>query len=184
MDYNTALGRVLSLTNYERLPTRAYRSARFDLERVEALLELLDTPHLGAVTIHIAGSKGKGSTAAMLAAALSTAGYRTGLFTSPHLHTMRERMSVDGELIGEEPFVRLVDRLWPLVDLVNSCRDEDRLTTFEVLTALAFLHFREQEVDFQVLEVGLGGRLDATNVARSTVSIITSISHDHTEVLG
>ena len=154
------------------------------VSRVEELLARLGNPHRGARTIHIAGTKGKGSVAAMIASALIASGYSTGLYTSPHLHTWRERMQVNGNLISEEEFVALVERLKPEVEAVNQKATYGQLTTFELLTALGFAHFRQAEVDFQVLEVGMGGKFDATNVIDPEGCVITSISLDHTEVLG
>ena len=120
----------------------------------------------------------------MIASALSAAGYRTGLYTSPHLHTFRERITVDGEMITEEEFSALTEKLQPEIDEVNRRHNYGEITTFEILTALAFAFFAERLVDFQVLEVGLGGRLDATNVVMPRIAVITSISLDHAEVLG
>jgi dihydrofolate synthase/folylpolyglutamate synthase len=181
MDYRQALDYVLSFADYER----AFRSAVvFDLARIEALLKRMGEPQLAARSVHIAGTKGKGSTSAMIASVLTASGYRTGLYTSPHLHTFRERMKVDGELIAEEEFAGIVEGLRPEVEAVNRLGGLGELTTFEILTALAFVYFKEKGVDFQVLETGLGGRLDATNVVKPEVCIITSISFDHTEVLG
>ncbi len=184
MDYRAALGNILALTNYERVPDRASAAPRFDLERVTTLLAAVGNPHLGPATVHVAGTKGKGSTSAMIAAALTMSGYVTGLFTSPHLHTFRERIRVDDELISEDDFAQLTERLWPHVERISRRPDHMPLTTFEVLTALGFLHFAARNVDMQVIEVGLGGRLDATNVVSPTVCVITSISYDHTELLG
>lgn len=183
MDYRAALEYILSFADYERTPGARY-SAVWDLGRVEALLGHLGNPHLGVRTVHIAGSKGKGSTAAMVASALSAAGYKTGLYTSPHLHALRERIAIDGHPIAEEELAGLVERITPAVEAVHGDSLRGDLTTFEVLTALAFLHFRGEGVDFQVLETGLGGRLDATNVVVPEVCLITSISFDHTETLG
>jgi len=120
----------------------------------------------------------------MITSALSAAGYRTGLYTSPHLHTFRERITVDGEMITEDEFSALTERLRPEIDEVNRRHNYGEITTFEILTALAFALFAERRVDFQVLEVGLGGRLDATNVVIPRIAVITSISLDHAEVLG
>lgn len=184
MDYPTALKYVLSFTDYEKLPSFLYSAANFDLRRMEELLERLGNPHLASRSVHVAGTKGKGSTAAMIASTLSTAGYKTGLYTSPHLHTFRERISIDGKNIAEEEFATLVERLKPEVEAVNRSGAYGQLTTFEILTAVAFTYFMERGVDFQVLEVGLGGRLDATNVVRAEIAVITSISMDHAEVLG
>jgi dihydrofolate synthase/folylpolyglutamate synthase len=136
---------------------------------------------------HIAGTKGKGSTAAMLAAMLSAAGRSTGLFTSPHLDRLEERMTVDGRCCAPEEFVELVDRIKPVVvemDREAAAAGESGPTYFELTTAMALLHFARRNVAAAVLEVGLGGRLDATNVCRPCVAVITSISLDHTQQLG
>lgn len=183
MDYNAALDYILSFADYERYPGFAYAS-RFDLRRMEELLNRLGNPHLGPRAIHIAGSKGKGSTAAMIAAALQASGYKVGLYTSPHLHTLRERISVSGQPISEQELAALVSKLKLAVEAVNNNGAYGELTTFEILTALGFLYFQQRGVDFQVLEAGLGGRLDATNVVQPEVCVITSISLDHTAVLG
>jgi dihydrofolate synthase/folylpolyglutamate synthase len=161
------------------------------LETIQRLLELLGDPHAGMPSIHIGGTNGKGSTAAMTAAILRAAGHRTGLYTSPHLLSFTERIQVDGELIAEEEIVALTERLKPL------CADYfapettpplgDRLphpTFFELTTAMAFLHFRRRMADIAVIEVGLGGRLDATNVIRPRVAVITNIALEHEEYLG
>ena len=184
MDYEGALKYILSFTDFERSPAILYSAANFDLRRMEELLGRLDNPHLWARSIHVAGTKGKGSTVAMIASALGASGYRTGLYISPHLHTFRERISIDGENIAEGELATLVHRLQPEVEAVHRRHAYGEVTTFEILTATAFTYFREREVDFQVLEVGLGGRLDATNVVKAEVSVITSISLDHAEVLG
>ncbi|MFC1944420.1 bifunctional folylpolyglutamate synthase/dihydrofolate synthase [Chloroflexota bacterium] len=183
MEYQEALEYILSFADYERWPGFAY-AGRFDLRRMDLFLARLGNPHLGARTIHVAGSKGKGSTAAMIAAGLISAGYRTGLYTSPHLHSFRERIAVDGESIGEGEFASLASLLKPEVEKVNRKAEYGEMTTFEILTALAFLHFQKKGAAFQVLEAGLGGRLDATNIVRAEVSVITSISLDHQAVLG
>jgi dihydrofolate synthase/folylpolyglutamate synthase len=175
VDYQEAEGYVFGLTDYERLPRL---SSGFELGRVEKLLSSLGNPHLSSRTIHIAGTKGKGSVAAMIEAGLRDAGYRVGLYTSPHLSTSRERIRVDEKPIREEEFACLVERIKLEAEKIEG------LTTFEVLTAVAFTYFQEKEVEFQVMEVGLGGRLDATNVVHPEICLITSISLDHTEVLG
>ena len=184
MDYRQSLGYILSFTDYERLPGYLYRADNFDLRRMSSLLDMLGSPHLLPRSIQVAGTKGNGSTAAMIASALTASGGRTGLYTSPHLHTFRERIAIDGRPISEEQFAALASRVRPAVERVNRQRGYGELTTFEILTALAFLFFAAQEADFQVLEVGLGGRLDATNVAQPELCVITSISLDHAEVLG
>lgn len=183
MTYQEALRYILSFTDFERLPP-AYWSREFDLRRMDEFLDRLADPHKTARSVLIAGSKGKGSTAAMIASALRAAGYHTGLYTSPHLHTFRERIRVNDRLISEEQMAALVERLRPHVEAVNARHAYGELTTFEILTAIAFAYFEDKHVAFQVLEVGLGGRLDATNVVRPEVAVITSISKEHAEVLG
>lgn len=184
MDYASALEYILSFADYERTPAVAYAAANFDLRRMEELAKRLGDPQLAVRSVHVAGTKGKGSTAAMIASALTAAGYRTGLYTSPHLHTMRERIQLDGEPISEAELANLVERLQPVIDEVNRDSGFGSVTTFEILTAIAFIYFRDRQVDFQVMEVGLGGRLDATNVIKPGVCVITTIGFDHMEVLG
>ena len=128
--------------------------------------------------MHIAGTKGKGSTSAMVESVLRAAGYRTGLYTSPHLHTFRERIRCSGALMSKAELVRLLDACKPAIEATPG------ITAFEVMTALAFQFFAEQGVEWAVLEVGLGGRLDATNVVHPAVCAITSLSYDHVELLG
>ncbi|UCH51088.1 MAG: bifunctional folylpolyglutamate synthase/dihydrofolate synthase [Chloroflexota bacterium] len=184
MNYRQAEDYILSFTDYEKIPGIVYTSANYDLRRMEKLLQPLGNPQLGTKTVHIAGTKGKGSTAAMISQTLIAAGYKTGLFTSPHLHTLRERVRINGDMISEADFAALVTQLKPIVEKVNNEAAYGELTTFEILAAVVFAHFKGSQVDFQVLEVGLGGRLDATNVAKADVCIITSLSLDHTEILG
>jgi len=183
MDYQQAVGYIFGYTDYEKVPM-PHDPAFYDLRRVDELMAQLGNPHRGARSVHIAGTNGKGSTAAMVASALTVSGYTTGLYTSPHLLTWRERIRVDGELISEAEFTALVERVKPEVEAVNSRATYGELTTFELLTALGFAHFKLKGVDFQVLEVGMGGKYDATNIIKPEVCIITSISFDHTEVLG
>jgi dihydrofolate synthase/folylpolyglutamate synthase len=177
-NYRESLEYLYGLTNYEIKATFNYAPRFFDLRRVERLLDQIGNPHRRFQSVHIAGTKGKGSTSAMLASVLKAAGHRTGLYTSPHVHSFRERILVDGELIPEQDFVRLTDQLRPLAE------HDSELTTFEVATALAFAHFAQAGVEIAVVEVGLGGRLDATNVISPLVSIITKIGHDHMHILG
>jgi len=183
MDYQQALDYIDSYTDYEKTPM-PHAAANYDLRRVDELLVRLGNPHLKARSVHIAGTKGKGSVAAMVASVLTVSGYTTGLYTSPHLHTLRERIRVNDKLISEDELVALVEKLKPEVEAVNQKATYGRLTTFELLTALGFAYFSSKGADFQVLEVGLGGTFDATNVINPEVCIITSISFDHMEVLG
>jgi len=181
--YEQALDYIYSFTDYEREP-RPRDPSFYDLRRMDELLALVGNPHLKVRTVHIAGSKGKGSVAAMVASVLSTSGYKTGLFTSPHLHVFNERIRLDGNFIADDELVILVNKLHPHVEAVNEKATYGRLTTFEVMTALGFAYFEEKGADFQVIEVGMGGRLDATNVVRPEVCAITSVSFDHMESLG
>ncbi|MBF8266672.1 MAG: folylpolyglutamate synthase [Dehalococcoidia bacterium] len=183
MEYKEAVERILGLVDHERVGAKAGIPVRYDLEQVTAFLGSLGNPHLGIPTAHIAGTKGKGSTAAMVASVLSVAGYNPGLYTSPHLHTFRERIQVGGELITEEEFARLTEYLEPFKEELAR-RGHGRVTLFDFLTVMAFCHFKGQGARAQVIEVGLGGRLDSTNVVQPLVCGITSLGLDHTEVLG
>ncbi|MDQ1301623.1 MAG: dihydrofolate synthase / folylpolyglutamate synthase [Chloroflexota bacterium] len=176
--YEEALARLERFANYEINRSVVYTSGTFELQRMYDLLARLGNPHQAYPTIHIAGSKGKGSTAAMSESILRAAGYRTGLYISPHLHSFGERMQIDGAPISAEDFAALVDALAPHAEAVAG------ITWFEVITALAFLHFARRRVDVAVIEVGLGGRLDATNVITPAVSVITSLSYEHMAWLG
>lgn len=185
-DRQRAIAFLVERIDYERTTAVPYGQPDFRLDRMRELLARLDNPHLKLPTVHVAGTKGKGSTAAMIAAMLTAAGYRTGLYSSPHLDRLEERLAIDGRPCGESQLVALVERIRPVVAELDAEAGQDglRLTYFEVVTALAFLHFASEAVDAVVLEVGLGGRLDSTNVCQPLVSVITSISFDHTKQLG
>ncbi len=183
MDYRSALHRLSQLVDHERTTSPTRKRVRYDLRRMKLLLTRLGEPQLGIPTVHIAGTKGKGSTAAMCASVLSAQGYRTGLYTSPHLHTFRERIRLDGTPVSEEEFANLVEEVWLDLEWVSHQGDLGEVTMFETLTAMAFCHFRRW-ADFQVVEVGLGGRLDTTNTVQPQVCAITALSLDHTFVLG
>ena len=176
--YQDALDYIFGYVNYEKQVRYQYDAVTFNLRRMEALLELLGSPHREFQCVHIAGTKGKGSTSAMVESVLRAAGYRTGLYTSPHLHTFRERIRVDGALMSKQEVVELLARSREAIEATPG------ITAFEIMTALAFLHFARQRVEWAVLEVGLGGRLDATNVVHPAVCGITSLSYDHVELLG
>ena len=150
----------------------------FKLDRMNQLMALLDSPQAKFPSVHVAGTKGKGSTASLIASTLQVCGYKVGLYTSPHLEDFRERIIINGEIISEQQIIDLADQMRPLTEKVPET------TTFELTTAMAFLYFAHEKVDIAVLEVGLGGRLDATNVVDPVVSVITSISYDHMSVLG
>ena len=177
-DYQKALDTLYSFTDYEKLSGFVYSPERFDLGRVHGLLALLDNPHHSFKAVHVAGTKGKGSTSAMIASMLRAAGYRTALYTSPHLHTFRERIQLNGQLIDKGQVIAGVERLMRVAPQVPE------ITTFELITALAFDHFSREKAEWAVLEVGMGGRLDATNVVTPEVSVITPISYDHMAYLG
>jgi dihydrofolate synthase/folylpolyglutamate synthase len=145
---------------------------------MRGLLARLGNPQKNFPSLLIAGTKGKGSTAAICESILRAAGYKTGLYTSPHLHSFRERIRLEGEPIAETTLVDLAQRLKPYFETTPD------LTFFELITAIAYTAFAEAEIDAAVLEVGIGGRLDATNTVDPTVSVITSISYDHTQILG
>ncbi len=178
MLYTEALNYLYSLANYERAPMPAYSAETLNLERMSTLMAALGNPQERYKTIHVAGTKGKGSTSAMLAACLQQLGLKTGLFTSPHLSSFRERIRVNGDLVAPEVVGVLADKVKAAADQIEG------VTTFEAMTAMGFLHFSREDVDWAVIEVGLGGRLDATNIITPQASIITSISFDHQHILG
>jgi dihydrofolate synthase/folylpolyglutamate synthase len=181
MDYKESIEYLLRFADYERLPRSGIV---WDLKRIERLMTRLDNPHLDAKTVHITGTRGKGSTAAMIASILKNAGYKVGLYTSPHLLSYTERIQFDGKPIPEKEWAKLVEIIKPHVEAENAIGDLGQLTTFEIFTAMAFLHFRRVKADWQVMEVGLGGRLDATNIVKPEVCVLTSISYEHMDVLG
>ena len=183
MDYNAALAYIEAFIDYERSPDFARQTRFYNLNRISLLLEQLGNPQEKLRIIHIAGSKGKGSTAALIASVLTRAGYKTGLFTSPHLITPRERCRIDDELISESDIASYIDKLRPAIDAV-SASEFGRVSFFEIYTALAFSYFADKTTDFAVVEVGLGGRLDATNVVTPVTTVITPIGLEHTTILG
>jgi dihydrofolate synthase/folylpolyglutamate synthase len=184
MQYEEAVAYLDSLTDIERM-IPADAANRFQLGRVQALLTLLDHPEGRFAAVHIVGTKGKGSTAAMIASALQTSDMRVALYTSPHLHSLRERIRVNGSPIPERSLGAMVTTIQPLIDRVHTEQPGlGRLTTFEVITAVALAYFAGERVDYAVIEAGLGGRLDATNVLRPLVTVIAPISLDHTDYLG
>ena len=185
MNYQDSIARLLSLVDHERNAPALPRQKRiYDLRSVSRLLERLGNPHRRPGIVHVAGTKGKGSTAAMVESILRAAGYSTGFYSSPHLHSFCERIRVDGEPVAPGEFAELTAAVWPH-HLANAADPEaGPATLFEFLTAMAFLCFAERQADFSVIEVGLGGRLDATNVVTPAVSVITPVSLDHTDILG
>ncbi len=178
MLYREALSYLYSLTNYERVPIGASTYETLKVDRMQRLLDALGNPHEKYRIVHVAGTKGKGSTCAMLASCLQRLVPKVGLYTSPHLSSFRERIQVNRELISERDVAELA------LDVRSVAEQMPGVTTFEAATAMALLHFARQAVDWVVLEVGLGGRLDATNVVLPKASVITSISYDHQHILG
>ena len=176
--YNQALDYLYSFVDYSLKHSSELAKAEFNLDRMFALMELLGDPQAKYPIIHVAGTKGKGSVSALCASGLQVAGYKVGLYTSPHLLDYCERIQINGEPISRKFMVELVEEVKPAVAKIP------KLTTFEITTALGFLAFAKQGCTAAVIEVGLGGRLDATNVVTPKVSVITSLSYDHIAVLG
>jgi dihydrofolate synthase/folylpolyglutamate synthase len=177
--YTKAMRFLATLADYERMRIVRYTSQNFDLDRMRTLLRKLGNPHDHFRSVHVAGTKGKGSTCAMIAAMLEGNGYKVGLYTSPHLNDIRERIQIDGQMISHDHLARLVKMVMPMVT-----HSRPTPSYFDVLTAVAFKHFAEQKVDIAVIETGLGGRLDSTNVLKPEVTAITNISKDHMAQLG
>ncbi len=213
LSYQDSISRLLSLVDHERgTPITdtasnpdglgpgggASRGPRqktiFNLKRIEVLLAKLGNPHRSVPVIHVAGTKGKGSTAAFCDSVLHNVGYRTGFYSSPHLHSFRERIRINSQPVSQGQFASLVENVWPHHLDVSANLGLGPVTLFEFMTAMGFQSFGGantlvgrtgfQNVDFQVIEVGLGGRLDATNVVDPAVCVITAISLDHTAILG
>ena len=175
MDYQQTIDYLFS-----RLPmfSRAGASAmREGLSNTVTLCESLGNPQTKFKSVHVGGTNGKGSTSHMLAAAFQTAGYKTGLYTSPHLKDFRERIKVEGSMISETYVTGFVERIKPLIEKISP-------SFFEITVAMAFAYFAEQKVDIAIIEVGLGGRLDSTNIIMPELSVITNISYDHVQILG
>ncbi len=178
--FRSAVNFLDSLTNYERSARTPYTANNFGLSRTNRLLGAMGNPHHNFKTVHIAGTKGKGSTAAMLMEMLRGCGLKVGLYSSPHILNIRERIVVDSEMVSEPDFVKLVSA-------VSEASAKARIagpTYFDMLTSAAFLHFSQSEVDIAIIETGLGGRLDATNVITPEAIGITNISYDHLAQLG
>ena len=176
--YQATLEYLYGFVDYSLTHADRYSPEKFDLGRMCTFAAHLGNPHTAYPILHVAGTKGKGSVSALCAAALRQAGYKVGLYTSPHLQDYNERIQVDGEPVSHSTLVEMVDELRPYLDAGTE------LTTFEITTALAFLYFARQGVTAAIFEVGLGGRLDASNIITPLVSVITSISYDHTQFLG
>jgi len=196
MTYPETVQYLESFINYEKIPVYPYKES-FRLERVKNFLATIDNPQDSLKCLHIAGTKGKGSTCVFVAYILRQAGYRVGLYTSPHLSDFRERIRIlnprtdnripktDFEgMVSQEELTDLIEKLKPVIEDYDKKSEYGPLSFFEVYTSLAFVYFKEEKVDFAVLETGLGGRLDATNVVNPLTVAITPISYEHTQKLG
>ena len=179
MTYQEALQYLDRFVNLEKKNVYDYNLS-FKLDRMRRLCSLLGDPQKEVRAIHVAGTKGKGSTSAMIQSILKNSGFKTGLYTSPHLVSFRERIRIDDELISESDVGDILDAIKAAVDEMG----DDEPSFFEIYTALAYLYFKAEGADFAVYETGLGGRLDATNVVEPLVCVITPISYDHTGILG
>ncbi|MCR9119180.1 MAG: bifunctional folylpolyglutamate synthase/dihydrofolate synthase [bacterium] len=173
---------LLDRINYETASTFPYRSATLKLQRMRTLLAHLGDPQKQLKLIHIAGTKGKGSTAAMISSMLVAGGSRVGLYSSPHLESVEERFRINGEVCPTSRFTQLIESLRPAIATMDAA--DDPPTYFEITTAIALTYFAEEKTDAAIMEVGMGGRLDSTNVIEPLVSVITTISYDHTKQLG
>ena len=183
LTYDQAVELAMSLADFERA-TKWPGHSFFHLERVRMLAERLGDVDKATPAVHVAGTKGKGSVCALITSILTQAGYKVGLFTSPHLHSVCERVRIGLDPISTSDYAALIGQIWPAVEAVEREGEYGGVTFFEMLTGLAMAHFRNVGADFQVLEVGMGGRLDSTNIVTPEVSVITSISLDHVNVLG
>ncbi|MHC4555951.1 MAG: bifunctional folylpolyglutamate synthase/dihydrofolate synthase [Planctomycetota bacterium] len=179
--YRKAIGYLFERTDYEKQERLRYNVTTFNLNKMQKLLSLVGNPHKKIHTVHIGGTKGKGSTATMLAKMLEANGYKVGLYTSPHVVHLHERITVNSQMISETEMRNLLNRIYAPVEKLSKT---DPPTFFEIMTALAFMHFVDKSVDIAVIETGLGGRLDSTNVIRPKVIGITSLSIDHQYQLG
>jgi dihydrofolate synthase/folylpolyglutamate synthase len=180
-NYKEAIAYLFEKTDYEKEEHVRYNVTTFSLERMEELLSLVGDPHTKFKTAHIAGTKGKGSTATMLARMLEANGLNVGLYTSPHLVHLHERIAVNSQMVTETEMLDLLNRVYGPVEKLSKT---DPPTFFEIMTTLAFLHFADRQVDIGVIETGMGGRLDSTNVILPEVVGITSLSIDHKMQLG
>src|ERR1700722_9944227 len=184
MNYDEALQSLFTLGRELAAPRQA-RLEKFGLNNIAILAEELGNPHRAIPCLHIAGTNGKGSTAAMLESILRDAGFRTGLYTSPHLERINERIRVDGENISDGDFAAVWTRIHGTIErLMASGKLAGHPSFFECVTAMAFVAFTKHHVDFSIYEVGMGGRFDATNIVHPAVGVITPIDFDHENFLG
>lgn len=182
--YKSVIDFLYGRINYERVDSQAYSTSDFKLDRMRLLLAKLDNPQEKVPAVHVAGTKGKGSTCSMISAVLAAAGYQVGLYISPHISVFEERITVNGVRISPTELVNLVNRILPVVAEMDRLPGQMQPTYFELATAIGWLYFLDRKADIVVLETGLGGRLDSTNICQPKVCLITNISRDHTHILG
>ena len=176
--YHQALDYIYSFIDYSLTKNLRYSPEKFNLNRMKLFLNYIGNPQQEFKSIHVAGTKGKGSTSMMLASVLTEAKFKTGLYTSPHMIEFTERIRIGDKQISHKSIINIINELEPIIKQIPE------LTTFEITTGMAFKYFADQKVNFAVVEVGMGGRFDATNTLNPEISIITAISHDHTRILG
>jgi dihydrofolate synthase/folylpolyglutamate synthase len=176
--YSQALDYIYSFVDYSLTRNLRYSPEKFNLKRVEDFLNLIGSPQSNYKVVHVAGTKGKGSTCAMLSSIFTKSGLITGFYSSPHIIEFNERIRIGKTFISNQEIIYYINLLIPAINRIPE------LTTFEIITGLAFKYFADKHVDIAVIEVGLGGRFDATNVVTPEISVITSISFDHTKILG
>lgn len=182
--YEEAQAFLYKAVDYEKLISYQYNASTFSLDRMVRMLGHVGNPHKAFPSVHITGTKGKGSTSIMISTFLEHAGLKTGLFTSPHLVDLRERIQINHQKISENDFTDNLNELRSYIQHLRETNSSASPTFFEILTAVCMLYFKKENIDMAVLEVGLGGRLDSTNVVIPQVSIITNIGFDHTAILG
>ncbi len=182
--YEEAQAFLYKAIDYEKLISYQYNASTFSLDRMVRMLEYAGNPQKAFPSIHITGTKGKGSTSIMISTILEYTGLKTGLFTSPHLIDLKERIQINHHNISEQDFTDAINNLQPYIHSLRETNPSASPTFFEILTAAAMLHFKKNQIEMAVLEVGLGGRLDSTNVVIPLVSIITNVGLDHTAILG
>ncbi len=182
--YEQAIEYLYGRINFEKTLTGHYSKRDFKLDRMRHFLDLAGNPQDRIPAVHVAGTKGKGSTCMMIASILSKAGYQTGLFSSPHLFSFEERFQVNQVVPSQKNVIDLLNQLLPIINKMDRMPGSMSPTFFEIATAMSWLHFEEKSVDIAVMEVGLGGRLDTTNICNPVVTAITNISRDHSEILG
>ncbi len=182
--YEEALSFLHKAIDYEKLISYQYNTSTFSLDRMERLLAHVGNPHKELPCIHITGTKGKGSTAIMISTILEHAGLTTGLFTSPHLIDIKERIQINRQKISADEFTRVINDFRPYIQYLREAEPSASPTFFEILTAAGMLYFKRRQTEMAVFEVGLGGRLDSTNVVMPQVAVITNVGLDHTAILG